>query len=153
MLLAIWRARLRIRLEERGFGSRTDQKLSGPPSSTVVDAHPTVSTVATGETHSFGNGYNTYQERTSNLSTQLRRARIRNKAFLLVSALGVDHQRTHNSEQIRAAAIAHHTVYEKTRNLERNHVSVCQWGTLMNLLVESSSICGYIVKRYIGVQE
>ena len=60
----------------------------------------------------------------SNLSTQLRRAQIRNKASLLVSAPGADHQRTHDSEQIRAAAVTHHTVYEETQNLYRNHV--CQ---------------------------
>ena len=46
---------------ETGFGSRADHKLSRPPSSIVLNVHSTVSTVATCETHLFGNGYKTYK--------------------------------------------------------------------------------------------
>ena len=48
-------------MAETGFGSRTDQTLSRPPPSADLDAHPIVSTVATGETYPFGNGCKTYK--------------------------------------------------------------------------------------------
>ena len=49
-----------IWVAEIGFGSRTELKLSRPPSSTFLDAQSIVSNAATGETHPFGNGYKTY---------------------------------------------------------------------------------------------
>ena len=37
-----------------------------------------------------------------------------------------DPRQSHDSERISPATIAHHTVYETTRNLQQTHV--CQWG-------------------------
>ena len=58
----------------------------------------------------------------SNLSTQLRLAQTRNTGSLPVPApVAVQlNTRTHVSEQIPAATIAHHTDYENTRNLQRS---------------------------------
>ena len=44
----------------------------------------------------------------SNFSTQLRLAQTKNAGSLAVPALVADNTQTHDSEQIRAATIAHH---------------------------------------------
>ena len=63
----------------------------------------------------------------SNLSTQLRRAQTLtwNTESLPVPATEADPRQSHDSEQISPATIAHHTVYEKTRNLQQSHVCQC----------------------------
>ena len=63
----------------------------------------------------------------SNLSTQFRPTQTRNPWLLPLPAPRADRTRVDDSEQISPPPIAHHTVYEKTRNLQRNRVF--QWGT------------------------
>ena len=56
----------------------------------------------------------------SNLSTQFRPAQTRNTEYLPLPAPRADRTRADDSEQILPPPIAHHTVYENIRNLQRN---------------------------------
>ena len=56
----------------------------------------------------------------SNFSTQFRPTQTRNTGFLPLSAPRADRTRADDSEQISPPPITHHTVYEKTRNIQRN---------------------------------
>ena len=47
---------------------------------------------------------------------------------------------SHDSEQISPVTTAHHTVYEKTRNLQQNHA--CQWGARPHLVGPPSRLVG-----------
>ena len=57
-----------------------------------------------------------------------------------MSATVVDPKRSLDSEQISPATIAHHTVYERTPNLQQNHV--CQWGAQPYLVCPLSRLVG-----------
>ena len=61
-----------------------------------------------------------------NFGTQFRPIQTRDTVFLPLPAPRVDRTRADDSEQISPPPITRHTVYEKTRNLKRNHF--CQWG-------------------------
>ena len=49
-------------------------------------------------------------------------------------------RQSHDLEQISPATIAHHTVYEKTRSLQQNHV--CQWRAQSYLVGPLSRLVG-----------
>ena len=51
-----------------------------------------------------------------------------------------DPRQSHDLEQISPATIAHHTVYEKTRSLQQNHV--CQWRAQSYLVGPLSRLVG-----------
>ena len=76
----------------------------------------------------------------SNLSTQLRRTQGLNTESLKVPATVTDPRQSLDSEQISPATIAHHTVYEKTRNLQQNHL--CQWEAQSYLVGPLSRLVG-----------
>ena len=59
----------------------------------------------------------------SNLSTQLRRTQGLNTESLTVPAAVADPKRSLDLEQISPATITHHTVYEKTPNLQQSQHS------------------------------
>ena len=75
-----------------------------------------------------------------NLSTQLRRTQGLNTESLTVPAAVADPKRSLDSEQISPATIAHHTVYEKTPNLQQSHV--CQRGAQPYLVGPLSRLMG-----------
>ena len=60
-------------MAETGFGSHPKQKRSRPPSSTMLDAHSTVSAVALITSIDLGIGTRDTRGFSSNMSTQLRR--------------------------------------------------------------------------------
>ena len=77
----------------------------------------------------------------SNLSTQLKRAKGLNTESLTVPATTVaDPRQSVDLEQISPATMVHHTVYEKTRNLQQNHV--CQWEAQPYLVGPLSRLVG-----------
>ena len=76
----------------------------------------------------------------SNLTTQLRISHAWNTRSLTVPAIVADPRQPHDSEQISPATIAHHKVYEKTRNLQQNHV--CQRGLRLYLVGPLSRLVG-----------
>ena len=76
----------------------------------------------------------------SNLSTQLRRTQGLNTESLTMPAAVADPKRSLDSEQISPATIAHHTVYEKTPNLNQSHI--CQWGAQPHLVGPLSRLVG-----------
>ena len=103
-----------VRVAEPDFGSPTNQTPSRPPSSTVLDAYSTVSTAAHPRLLDLVMTSKPTRVFWPNLSTALRPADTRNAGSFPVSAPKADYTRTHDSEQIRAAAIAQHKKYENT---------------------------------------
>ena len=76
----------------------------------------------------------------SNLSTQFRLTQTRNTGLLSLLTPRADRARADDSKQILPPLITHHTVYKKTRNLQRNHV--CQWETYSYLVNPLSRLVG-----------
>ena len=97
-----------VRVAETGFGSRTNQTPSRPPSSTVLDAYSTASTAAHPRLLHLVMTAKPTRAFSPNLSTALRPAHTRNAGSFPVSTPEADYTRTHDSEQRRAAAIAQH---------------------------------------------
>ena len=95
-------------MAETGFGSPTNQTPSRPPSSTVLDAYSTVSTAAHPRLLHLVMTAKPTRAFSPNLSTALRLAHTRNAGSFPVSASEAEYTRTHDAEQIRAAAIAQH---------------------------------------------
>ena len=63
-----------------------------------------------------------------------------NTESLTVPATVADPRQSLDSEQISPATVAHHRVYEKTRNLQQNHV--CQWEAQPYLVGPLSRVVG-----------
>ena len=101
-------------MAEAGFGSPTNPTPSSPPSSTVLGAYSTVSTAAHSRLLHLVMTAKPTKAFSPNLSTALRPAHTRNAGSFPLSAPEVDYTRTHDSEQIRAAAIAQYEKYEST---------------------------------------
>ena len=74
------------------------------------------------------------------MSTQLRRTQGLNTESLTVPETVADPRQSLDSEQISPATIAHHTVYEKTRNLQPHHI--CQWEAQPYLVGPLSRLVG-----------
>ena len=92
----------------------TNPTPSRPPSSTVLGAYSTVSTAAHPRLLHLVMTAKPTRAFSPYLSTALRPAHTRNAGSFPLSAPEVDYTRTHDSEQIRAAAIAQYEKYENT---------------------------------------
>ena len=104
------------RLREALIHIRTS-KLSRPPSSNILDAHSTISAAAHPRLLHLGMAKMVTRAFFSNMSTLLRPTQTRIAGSLPLPSPIAGHTRTHVSERIRAATIAHNIEYEKTRNL------------------------------------